>query len=125
MEIIGFISCLSWMGVLKIITVITVISLTIYALIKFLNWQELKTLIPEVIKYIMEVEKESRDNYANGSLQLPMSSSIKLQTVVNRIEDSNQDITQAVKKSTFKKIGRFVQYVFTNFAEPIILRKYK
>jgi len=125
MDMCEFIGFLTWMDIFKISTIIAVMGLVLFVLIKVLNWQELKTLIPEVIRYIMEVEKENRDYLANSKILQPISSAIKLQTVVNRIEENNPEIVATVKKTSFRNIGRFVQYVFTNFAEAIILRKYK
>ena len=113
----------NWEDILKIVVFLAIFCLSYYVLIKLLNWHELKTIIPEVIHHIMDVEKESRD--ARNQNGVEITGHDKIELVVKRIEKTDPDIIETAKKSAFRKIGRFVQYVFTNFAEPLILKKYK
>ncbi len=97
------------------IMLIVIIVIATYFLKKYSDWQALRPIIAEVVRIILKVEKENKT--LNGEAKKEI-----VESEINKNLEQ-QDIKK-IKKSPFKKIGRFVQYVFVTFAEPIIIAKF-
>ena len=108
---------MSWVSIFMIIVFLATFCVAYFIIVKVLNWQTIKTIIPEIIKHIIDVERACQKG------QLDADGKCKFQAVVEHITNEHPDIAKVANKSVFKNIGRLVQYVFTNYAEPIIMKK--
>ncbi len=97
------------------IILLCILVVIVYYAKKYFDFEELKPIIAEVVKIIINVEKTQNTNI-NGIVKKEI-----VENIISKQLPKN-DIKK-INKSIFKNIGNFVQYVFINFAEPILLKK--
>ena len=98
------------------IILIIIFSMIAYFLRKWLKLEDLKPIIAEVAKLIMDVERTQKECSGESKMDM-VKDLIEVKLPVS-------DIIK-IKKSPFKSIGRFAQYVFTTVAEQAILSRLK
>ena len=81
---------------------------------RWINYQELLPIISEVARLIIQVEKDYKKSPGVEKLQL-------VENLVSK-EVSPEEI-KLIKKCKFTSIAKFIQYVFTTVAEPLILSR--
>jgi len=93
---------------------------------QYIDWQKLTPIVAEIVNLILRVENERqacKENVEGGEDSLvPLSGEEKKREVVKLIEKEldPEDIVR-IRRSPFKTIARFVEYIFVNIAQPIIL----
>ncbi|MCL2064058.1 MAG: hypothetical protein FWG98_06760 [Candidatus Cloacimonetes bacterium] len=104
------------METLYLLFMVILIGVLLYFGRKYVNHEELLPIISDVVRFILQIEKENNK-----------SSGIEKKVMVEQLmeQELESSAINKITRSPFKSIGSFVQYVFTVFAEPIILSKFK
>ena len=110
MELLTFITSISWMAILKLIVLTVLFIVGGVAVKKYLNWQELQVIIPGIVDLMLKVEKEMKNTPGDEKKN-------KVESLLNETDKA------IIEKSVFKEVGKFLQYVFVNFAAGILIKK--
>ena len=98
------------------IALVVILSVIAYFLRKYIVWEELKPIMTDIAKMIMDIEKEQKRTGGAAKMELLEK------TIATTLPET--DLLK-IKKSPFRTIKRFAQFVFTTIAEKAILSRLK
>jgi len=112
------------MDLLVTIVLAVAIAVIYYFGKQYVDWQKLRPIMVEIANIILRVENERKlrknevDKLENVAFTGEEKKSLVEKTIEKELPEADKE---RIKRSPFKSIGKIVEYVFLNIAQPIIL----